>query len=348
MSGLAFYSQSHFVDHLSAAPTPVEDIPVTGLEILGSDSVYGMSAEFAVSYIPASTTQKGVIWTVMKGSAYAAIAQTGLLTVIERANNNEVVIRATSRQDSSVYAEKTIRVTYYGGGVSDVVQSYCDRVLADGGVLFHDTAASTQGVYSYHKSLLGVDPKLDFLGYKTDVNNNIIKLYSIDSKYDCASMTDVILQDGILATNTASGLIKWPQNFVTSGVSDLAHLYYEGPTEQSSFQDSIFIANILTCSHSDASKKRTAIFHQAGLLNVQYAYVSKDYVNGFPAAAFSKFTVAIDPAADTSGYQYVTAISVDDVDVFSQQTAAVDYWGGDIGAVSYIKIYAGFKLCIAG
>lgn len=348
MAGLAFYSSATFTENLGVSPHPVQDIPVTKIEILGPDSVYGMSGEYTVSYTPASATKKGVIWTVAKGGTYASIGQSGLLSVSESANDSEVVIRATSKYDGSVSAEITVRVTYYGGGISDTVQSFCERVVSDGGTLLHGTATATQGVYNRHKSLLGVDPKLDFLGYKTGVDGNVSKLYSIDSRYDCTGLANIILQDGVFTTVSSEGYMKWMQNLVLSGTTDMTHLYYEGPTEQSNFQDSIFIANLLASSHPVASEKRTAIFHQGGLVNVQYAYKSKDFVNGYPGGAFTRLLVTVDPAADAAGYQYVTAISVDGVDVTGQKTAAADYWGGDIGSVSYIKIYPGFILCIAG
>ena len=53
-----------------------------------------------------------MIWSVTSGSAYASIDQSGLLTVKSGANGNAVTIRATSKENTSIYAEKTVTVTY--------------------------------------------------------------------------------------------------------------------------------------------------------------------------------------------------------------------------------------------
>ena len=45
---------------------------------------------------------------------------------------------------------------------------------------------------------------------------------------------------------------------------------------------------------------------------------------------------------------YVKSISINDVDKLSTRVQMADFWSNDTKDVSYIKIYQGFQLCIAG
>lgn len=89
-------------------------VALTGLSVSGDSTVgnMGNKAQYSVEYSPSDTTQRGVIWSVTSGSAYASIDQSGLLTVKSGANGNAVTIRATSKENTSIYAEKTVTVTY--------------------------------------------------------------------------------------------------------------------------------------------------------------------------------------------------------------------------------------------
>lgn len=96
------------------------DIDITGLGILGPSTVNDVSntAQFQVTYSPSSTTQRSITWSVVSGSDYASIDEKGLLTVKGGANGSTVKIRATSKDNSSVYAEKSVTVTYKIASVS--------------------------------------------------------------------------------------------------------------------------------------------------------------------------------------------------------------------------------------
>lgn len=86
---------------------------LTAITITGAASINGKTAQYSVSYTPSNTTKTGVTWSVQSGGTYASIdASTGLLTLTSSANASSVVIRATSTQDASIYAEKTITATY--------------------------------------------------------------------------------------------------------------------------------------------------------------------------------------------------------------------------------------------
>lgn len=94
--------------------TAGDAVALTGLSVSGDSTVgnAGNKAQYNVEYTPSNTTQRGVIWSVTSGSAYASIDESGLLTVKSGANGNAVTIRATSKENTSIYAEKTVTVTY--------------------------------------------------------------------------------------------------------------------------------------------------------------------------------------------------------------------------------------------
>ena len=92
-------------------------VPVTAFIIRGADSVNNESntEAYHLDFTPNNTTQRSVTWSVVSGSAYASInSSTGVLTVLSGANSDTVVIRATSQADNTIYADKTLTVTYYG------------------------------------------------------------------------------------------------------------------------------------------------------------------------------------------------------------------------------------------
>ena len=96
------------------------DVALTSLSITGSSSVSNAKneAQFGVTYSPSNTTQRGVSWSIVSGSDYAAITQNGLLTVKNGANSDTVKIRATSKVNTSIYADKLVTVTYKAATVA--------------------------------------------------------------------------------------------------------------------------------------------------------------------------------------------------------------------------------------
>ena len=108
------------------------DIDITGLGILGPSTVNDVSntAQFQVTYSPSSTTQRSITWSVVSGSDYASIDEKGLLTVKGGANGSTVKIQATSKDNSSVYAEKSVTVTYKIASVSVTGVSLSKSVLS--------------------------------------------------------------------------------------------------------------------------------------------------------------------------------------------------------------------------
>ena len=108
------------------------DIDITGLGILGPSTVNEVSntAQFQVTYSPSNTTQRSITWSVVSGPDYASIDEKGLLTVKGGANGSTVKIRATSKDNSSVYAEKSVTVTYKIASVSVTGVSLSKSVLS--------------------------------------------------------------------------------------------------------------------------------------------------------------------------------------------------------------------------
>ncbi|MDY6002660.1 MAG: Ig domain-containing protein [Candidatus Cryptobacteroides sp.] len=114
------------------------DVAITGLAVTGISSVNNdsNSAQFNVIYLPSNTTQRGITWSIVSGQQYASIdAGTGLLTVKSGARGNTVKVRATSKANTSIYAEKSVSVTYYAAtvAVTGVSLSKTSISLAEGG-----------------------------------------------------------------------------------------------------------------------------------------------------------------------------------------------------------------------
>jgi hypothetical protein len=89
-----------------------QGVPLRSMTIVGPDEITEPTP-FSVNFFPANTSQRGVVWSIVSGGTYASInAETGELTPIVGAVANDVVIRATSSADNTIYAEKTVSVSY--------------------------------------------------------------------------------------------------------------------------------------------------------------------------------------------------------------------------------------------
>ncbi len=94
--------------------TFIEEADVTGILILGEDSVTGLSSEYTASYLPANTNQRGCLWSIVSGSNFASInAESGTLTIKPAASSvQSITIKATSKYNGAIVATKTISVKY--------------------------------------------------------------------------------------------------------------------------------------------------------------------------------------------------------------------------------------------
>ena len=88
-------------------------ILLQSLTIIGDTVIQSDCYQFTVECTPTNANEQRVIWSIESGSEYATIdSSTGLLAIDSIANNSMVTIKATSLDDSSIYATKEIIVTY--------------------------------------------------------------------------------------------------------------------------------------------------------------------------------------------------------------------------------------------
>jgi hypothetical protein len=89
--------------------------PLESLDILGADEIDGVSSVYSIVYNPEDTTEQSIVWTVIEGQGneYAYIdSTTGVLYLKSNANNNRVVIKATSASNPEIFATKEVYCTY--------------------------------------------------------------------------------------------------------------------------------------------------------------------------------------------------------------------------------------------
>ena len=92
--------------------TLVGDTEPESLQIVADDSYVGWKKQLYVRFFPYNTALRSVTWSITSGNAYATIDQNGVVTIDDDADNNQIVVRVESNETHSVYAEKTITVSY--------------------------------------------------------------------------------------------------------------------------------------------------------------------------------------------------------------------------------------------
>ena len=68
--------------------------------------------QMSVDYTPSDCNEREVTWAITEGGAYATINASGLITILEGADNNTITVTATSTADSSVVGTAQVFVTY--------------------------------------------------------------------------------------------------------------------------------------------------------------------------------------------------------------------------------------------
>lgn len=101
----------HYADR-SSGKEAAPDVSLRGMMVTGPETVadVGTVARFGVVYVPTNTTQRGVTWSLVEDGNYAKIDQTGLLTVLDTTGSPLVKVVATSSVNTSVKAERTVRI----------------------------------------------------------------------------------------------------------------------------------------------------------------------------------------------------------------------------------------------
>lgn len=136
--------------------TIAEDVDIESLAISGPDSVTGAedAMQFTPIYTPANTSQRAVTWSIVSGSNYASIgASTGMLSVKEGAEGAAVTIRVTSSINNTIYAEKSITVTYQGEQVLPDGAIPCDYIYTDGYTDFMESGIAPLDTMSFDVQL---------------------------------------------------------------------------------------------------------------------------------------------------------------------------------------------------
>lgn len=82
----------------------------------GGEIVRAVSCQYIALYDNVEVTSSDMVWSILSGSEYATIDNSGFLTVDEDANENEVVITCSYR---GLFATKHLTVTYVSGSTSD-------------------------------------------------------------------------------------------------------------------------------------------------------------------------------------------------------------------------------------
>ena len=143
--------------------TLTDVVPVQALSINAPDSIVGASYQMKVSFIPINTSQRSVIWSVESGNEYASInPSSGLLSIQSTASQNNVTIKVVSAIDFSIYATKTVTVSF--DGTADVPLEY---IAADGGKYIQPNISSEDITNMY----------IDFKIPQIEINNTTDRQY---------------------------------------------------------------------------------------------------------------------------------------------------------------------------
>lgn len=68
--------------------------------------------QMSVDFTPSYCNEREVTWAITEGGAYATINASGLITILEGADNNTITVTATSTADSSVVGTAQVFVTH--------------------------------------------------------------------------------------------------------------------------------------------------------------------------------------------------------------------------------------------
>lgn len=88
-------------------PEKLQSISIIGAELIENTI---QSASYKVEYNPKNTDQLDIEWEIIEGSDLATIDQNGVLVLNNTDTNGIIVIKATSLDNPSIFATKTIEV----------------------------------------------------------------------------------------------------------------------------------------------------------------------------------------------------------------------------------------------
>ena len=196
----------------------VVDIPVTAIEITGSDTIEAgaNSLQLAIKYTPENTTETTVLWETSDGNV-ATVDSSGMVTVNlpHRYFERQVTIKATSVSNDAVTTQKTI--TIKEKAATDYVK---DGLVADYDAVDNlDTGTHDNSATKW----------VDKAGtYDMNIRMSQYKMYWRDKAYEltgCGDVTDVgFTREGYPLQNVGSGDFTVEITFTTNDGMYDAHL----------------------------------------------------------------------------------------------------------------------------
>lgn len=140
-----------FSGHGLGKVTLNQSIPLVSMSIAGNTTVIGKSATYKALLYPGNTSERAVTWSVISGGTYASIdASTGVLAIAGSADEATVVIKATSTDNSEIYATLELTVTYAGDTYGE---DLTDNLTWTSGYIAEDYSIKSSSVSRYSNAV---------------------------------------------------------------------------------------------------------------------------------------------------------------------------------------------------
>lgn len=168
------------------------DTPIEGISINSPSSFTGEVLQLQIDYNPIFTTERDIVWSIESGSEYGYVDSNGKLYIATSASGSTVTVKATSVDDSSIFATKEIEVTYEDAS-GLVWQNITEDMVVAG-----YTITSQNGIISPTSATQAPKRKVALI----PIPNGATKLYI---KTDIANDNDIvsfISQDSLPAEDT--------------------------------------------------------------------------------------------------------------------------------------------------
>jgi hypothetical protein len=208
---------------------------------------------------------------------------------------------------------------------------YDNIASLDGAVMFYNSGAEALLAKEEHTSVLGVAPKIDFIGCIADDAGVVSAVYDMGGA--SYSVTNVSVVGGKLRPTDSTTFGKITLN----RTKECSALYYEGTPLLGSGKQQVFINNILQ-SYTGIS----AIFYQGGKTNIQVNQTSAD-VKGVTTDTINQLLVKVSGGTTAD----ISLVEVNGNNVTAQLGAGADFWGSQ-KETPFITIGNDFETFYAG
>lgn len=173
-------------------------VPVSAITINGKSTVTGSSSQYSVSYFPLNTSERRVRWSIESGNEYAVInSETGNMTILPDADNEEVVIKATSVFDNSIYATKTVTVTF---SATDPIVIMDGMALVSDGTAYLNAAQYFSGAKRWNTIALRME--IIFKIYETGSSN--LHIFGLSEDHGTGSSKKAAYLDAVYLGGSSS------------------------------------------------------------------------------------------------------------------------------------------------